>query len=351
VGRVTSAVIDLAEAAYDLDASQSEWLRRLLEVGLPLFDHGLSVVGVEYVRPPNGGPVVPQQFHVASGPKDFVERYAQAVSELPVDVIRGFLRPGAAETLSEMSTRYPGAFTAIGRHFNHGKDGLQITAVDPHGVGVHILAALPKVTKLAGRSRERWQMLAAHVCAGHRLRRAIAASGSNQNGKTCLPHNAEAVVDPRGFEVTDAVGIAKKNGVAGKLRNAVLQSDRARGRLRSADPHQALEIWKALVQGRWSMVDWFDSDGRRFVLAVPNPPDTADPRGLTQREMQVVTYAIFGHSNKFIAYQLGISTARVSLLLGSSMQKLGARTSAQLVKKMRDLRGLHVKETRPNGRS
>ena len=347
--RVTSAVIDFAEAAYDLDASQSGWLRRLLQVGLPLFDHGLSVVGVEYARPPNGGPVVPRQFHVVSGPQDFPEHYAKAVSELPVNVTRWFLRPGTAGTLSEISTRYPGAFAAIGRHFNHGKDGLQVTAVDPNGLGVHILAALPRVTRLAGRSRERWQMLAAQVCAGHRLRRAIAASRSDQNGKAALPHNAEAVVDPKRFEVTDAVGVARKKGLAGKLRNAVVQSDRARGRLRSDDPHQALEIWKALVQGRWSMVDWFDSDGRRFVLAVPNPPDVVDPRGLTEREMQVVTYAIFGHSNKFIAYQLGISGARASLLLSSSMRKLGARTQAQLVKKVRDLRGLQVKETRRDG--
>jgi DNA-binding CsgD family transcriptional regulator len=60
--------------------------------------------------------------------------------------------------------------------------------------------------------------------------------------------------------------------------------------------------------------------------------------------MQAVTYASFGHSNKLIAYQLGISGARVSTLLSTSMRKLGARTLAQLVKKMGDLRGLRVQE-------
>jgi len=340
VDRVTSSIIDFAEAAYNLEASESEWLPRLLQAGLPVLEHGLAVAGVVYARPPKGGAVFPERFHVVSGPQDFADAYAEAVRELPVDVIRGLLRPGMAETLSESSKRYPGAFAEIGRHFNHGKDGQQITAVDPNGLGVHIIAALPKVTKLTGRCRERWQMLAAHVCAGHRLRRAVAASGSNGCANSPLPHNAEAVVDPKRFEVTDATGAAKNNGVPTRLRDAAIQVDRARGRLRSEDPHKALEIWKALVQGRWSMVDWFDSDGRHFVLAVPNPPDVVDPRGLTERELQVVTYAAFGHSNKFIAYQLGISKARVSLLLSSSMRKLGARTHAQLVTKMRDIRGL-----------
>jgi DNA-binding CsgD family transcriptional regulator len=344
VARVASALIDCAEAAYDLEASESEWLPKLLEAGLPLFDHGLAVAGVVYDRPPLGGPVSPERFHVVSGPQDFADAYAQAVRELPVDLIRSLLGPGVTDTISERSKRHPGAFSEIGRHFNHGKDGLQLTAVDPNGLGVHIVAALAKVTKLAGRSRERWEMLAAHVCAGHRLRRAVAASGSNGRPKTPLPHNAEAVLDPRCFEVTDATGPAKGRGVAAILRGAAIQGDRARGRLRGDNPHKALEIWKALVRGRWSMVDWFDTDGRRFVLAVPNRPDIADPRGLTEREMQVVTYAIFGHSNKFIAYQLGISKARVSLLLCSSMRKLGARTPAQLVKKMRDLRGVREKK-------
>ena len=167
-------------------------------------------------------------------------------------------------------------------------------------------------------------------------------TGSNERAEVPLPHDAEAVLDPKRFEVTDATGPAKANGVGAKLRDAAIQGDRARGPMRNDNPDKALEIWKALVQGRWSMVDWFDTDGRRFVLAVPNAPDTADPRGLTEREMQVVTYVIFGHSNKFIAYQLGISRARVSMLLSSSMRKLGARTPAQLVKKIRDLRCLHV---------
>ena len=82
-------------------------------------------------------------------------------------------------------------------------------------------------------------------------------------------------------------------------------------------------------------MDWFDSDGRRFVLGIPNAPDVRDPRGLSEREMHVVAYAMSGLSNKLIGYQLGLSKGRVSVLLNSAMHKLGVQTRAELAKKLR----------------
>jgi DNA-binding NarL/FixJ family response regulator len=149
-------------------------------------------------------------------------------------------------------------------------------------------------------------------------------------------HRAEAVLDPKTLEVTDAVGRARE-GAGEFLREAAVQIDRARGRLRKDDPEEALEIWKGLVGGRWSTVDWFDNDGRRYVLAHPNPPRLKDPRGLAGRETQVCTYASLGESNKLISYRLGISQSKVSLALRSVMRKLGVHTRAQLVERLRGL--------------
>ena len=193
-------------------------------------------------------------------------------------------------------------------------------------------------------------MLAAHVCAGYRLRRSLFQSGPTERPSSALPYEAEAVIDPKDFSIADASGLAKCS-LAG-LRQAAIRSDQARGPLRQ-EPDKALEFWNALVLGRWSMADWFDTDGRRFVLAIPNAPGVVNPRGLTEREAQVATYAAFGHSNKFIAYELGISRPRVTFLLNSSMRKLGARTQAHLVRKLHDLGGLNLIGARPrdNGAS
>ena len=79
------------------------------------------------------------------------------------------------------------------------------------------------------------------------------------------------------------------------------------GSQESCKPDAALQIWKALVWGRWSMVDWFDSDDRRFVLALPNSPSISDPRGLSEREREVVAYAVLGESGKVIGGRLALS--------------------------------------------
>ena len=119
------------------------------------------------------------------------------------------------------------------------------------------------------------------------------------------------------------------------LLRAAVQVDRARGALRRQDPDEALAIWRALVSGRWSMIDWFDSDDRRYVLALPNPPHVDDPRGLTKRESQVVAYALLGEGHKMIAYRLGLSRPTVSKALRAAMRKLGVKTQAQLVARLR----------------
>jgi DNA-binding NarL/FixJ family response regulator len=110
---------------------------------------------------------------------------------------------------------------------------------------------------------------------------------------------------------------------------------RFRCMLRKADPERALETWQGLVRGRWSLLDWFDTDGRRFVIAKPNAPNIGDPRGLTEREAQVVTYAALGETGKIIGYRFGLSTSSVSSLLLSAMHKLGVSSQAQLAEKMR----------------
>ncbi len=345
VDHVDSAIIDFTEAAYDLDVSDEEWLPRLLERGLPVLERGLGVAGYEYGLPPDGANAEFLNLHVASGPKDFSDRHMRALSTTDPEVLKEHLRPGYAMTGSEavqLSGR-PQDLAHYISHVDYCKDVLYLTAVDRRGAGVAIVSPLAEVTSLSRQEAERWQMLAAHVETGHRLRRGLAADnakGPESNTHTNLPHDAEAVFDATSFRVTDAVGPAQQSAITQTLREAALRVDKARGPMRKEDPDMALETWRALVRGRWSLVDWFDSDGRRFILAIPNAPDVTDPRGLTRRESQIVAYASQGHTNKIIAYRLGLSTSRVSTVLRSVMRKLQCRTRSQLVKEMRIFQGL-----------
>jgi DNA-binding CsgD family transcriptional regulator len=334
VDPIGSALIDFTEAAYDLKLEPHDWLPRLLEAGAPAIDQGLGVFAVTCTRPPQGASLLIDGLHVASGPDDLAERVMRLQQEMPPSLLWLLSRPTMPKTLSEAANDNVEALQLILRHFDFAKDGLGLSSFDPNGRGVYLIAPLPNVTTLTDKSREHWQMLAAHFGAGHRLRRALREVGPEP--ATDLPHGAEAVIDPSSFRVTDAQGQATSRDALDALREAALQVDRARGRMRERDPERALELWKALVRGRWSTVDWFDSDGRRYVLGLPNAPDVSDPRGLTEREMQVVALVLSGQTNKLIAYNLGLSKGRISGLLRSAMRKLGAHTRAQLVAKFRD---------------
>lgn len=334
---ITSRAIDLIEAAYDLQRSDSDWLAHLVEAAEPILDHGLGLFGFGFVRPARGGggaDALLRYMHTKSLPADFPERLDAARRLIPPELIEAATPPGYAGTWTQLLEDHPEVAQAFLETLGYA-DLLGILAVDPNGVGVHISAPLPDVTTLTPRSRERWQMLGAHVTSAYRLRLALSETrGSSPVESTGLPHDAEAVFDVNGFQIIDSVGPAREPDAASLLREASRAIDRARGKLRKDDPREALETWKALVSGRWSIVDWFDSDERRFILAIPNPPEVRDPRGLTEQERQVVTYVLLGETNKLVAYRLGLSTARVSGLLQSAMHKLGVKSRAQLVQKL-----------------
>jgi DNA-binding CsgD family transcriptional regulator len=280
---------------------------------------------------------------------------ARMQSEVDMAVFWSLSRAGVPRTLSEMLwERDPATFRRIMHHFDFAKDAVGISAREPDGRAVYIIIPLPSVTSLTPRSREVWQMLSSHFDAGYRLRRGL--EPGQARAVPALPHGAEALIEPTHFRVTEAQGAAKSRSALEALRDAAKRVDRARGRMRDTEPERALELWRALVRGRWSTVDWFDSDGRRFVLGVPNALPVSDPRGLSEREYQAVAYAAAGETNKMIGYHLGLSKGRVSCLLSSAMRKLQVENRAQLVQRFRDFsRGVSDLEgppmRRPDGSS
>ena len=75
--------------------------------------------------------------------------------------------------------------------------------------------------------------------------------------------SADAVVDIEDLRVTDAAREVKSPQRVELLREKAVAVDRARASLQRDDSEKVLEIWLALVSGRWSLVDWFDSESRR----------------------------------------------------------------------------------------
>lgn len=92
--------------------------------------------------------------------------------------------------------------------------------------------------------------------------------------------------------------------------------------------------WEALASTRWTVVDHFERDGRRYILAEEHEhgSGSAAPK-LSARERQVLTNAALGHSNKEIAHALGLADSTVRVLLTRAARKLRAASRLQLVER------------------
>lgn len=334
------AAIDLVEAAYDLDVGIGDWLPSLNASARPLFDFGLGFYSTLIGGVAPDGQYLITQLHQGAGPEDLPVRFWRAAQAMGPESVARWSQALVARgitTMWELRDELPEIYDVLTAHIG-GPDCLAIIAFDPDLHGVSINVPSPEPIELSGRDRERWNMLAIHIAAGFRLRRgSIDSTGARGMTSTEMPHDAEALLDPSKFVVSQAAAGAQTREASQLIREAAMRVDRARGKLRRSDPEESLDIWHGLVRGRWSLVDWFDTDGRRFVLAKPNAPHLGDPRGLTERELQVATYAARGESSKIIGYRFGISRSRVSALLRSAMRKLGVKTHAQLVEKTRGL--------------
>jgi len=141
---------------------------------------------------------------------------------------------------------------------------------------------------------------------------------------------AAAVLAPSGA-IVHGEKDAQNPDARESLQRAAKAIDRARSKARGNED-EALDLWQGLVAGRWSLVEQFDSDARRFLIARRNDPQVTDPRALNLRERQVLAYVAMGHPAKLIAYSLGISRSSVSTARQTAMRKLGLRTTADVVR-------------------
>jgi len=197
--------------------------------------------------------------------------------------------------------------------------------LDGNGVTAFV-AGLDRRATFRLSERRRYQMLSAHIKSGLRLRRKL------------MPEARHGVSPPPGGAILDAAGRvvhaeadAQERDAVQELQASARRIDTARSRQhgRGEDP---LEVWQGLIEGRWSLVEQFDVDGKRYLLAHRNPEDVRDPRGLSAMEARVVGLVVRGYSNKLVAYHLGIAEGSVGNHLASAIRKFGVRDRVELVR-------------------
>jgi len=200
-------------------------------------------------------------------------------------------------------------------------DTLLLGYPDGDGGWITFAAIADKPIRTFPGQRTIWRRVAAHLATAWRLRTRIGTARAA----------AEAMISPSG-RVISAEGTAAESRNRDRLSHAAKNIDRARSSLRRRDPMAAMDLWKGLVSGRWSLIDRVDTRGARVLIAHQNDPQTPDPRSLSPRERAIVELVMTGASNKHIAYTLGLGAGTVGAHLQQALGKLGISSRVELVR-------------------
>ncbi|HET7499787.1 MAG TPA: LuxR C-terminal-related transcriptional regulator [Kofleriaceae bacterium] len=342
-------LLELLDRFYDLDVDDVGWLRGIGETIRPIVDcgagvnvwtvtadpaseyrglrigvgHDIDVMWEQFTR------VVPVQLvvdHLLTTPITNVAR--QAPPELQDYVIAGHAAMGVRSLTSINAGFVENTAVCIGVPIPHG---------GPEFWPVH--------------DRGPWERISAHLAAAYRLR-----------ARRALRERPVAIMSATGG-VLHAEPEASAGSELAQLRDAMAVVDRAR-RVHMA-PEAVLDAWRALYHGRWSIVESIERDGRRLLIAHPNAPlhddaaavsggdhdRTNEGRTLSAAERRVVAAVAQGHSNKLIAYELGIAISTVATLIGRARRKLGCSSRVELVRTGRALLPPRAGGTTTRGRA
>lgn len=348
-------LVPLVEAAYRIERTAAEWVRGLATAAMPALDRGAGLHVFRIER--DGNRLRPVDPVCVGAAPSWAEAWRETwwdrwIAPLDQPSLASAISFGACSYATQlwaaMAEQIPTYADFLARLANDGfhhvlptfaggatqgsprpfyPDSFNLVAVDTRGSATVILANLttPARSVLTPEDVARWERVAAHIAAGDRLRRRASRARSGE----------DAVLAPGG-KLLHAEGDARAPDARAALRDAARRVDAARKQTARGAPEDVLELWQALYDGRWSVFDRFDSDGRRFLVARRNPqPDGPQLTALTTRQRQVATLVAMGHSNKAVAYELGIATPTVASLVRGVKQRLGASSRAELVRALR----------------
>lgn len=320
------ALLDCLAASYRLDLDGSAYVRHLVDTAAPLLDRGFGVIAYTYDA---RDPARPRIEHLTASKRfdpSWLPAFNTAVEAAGVDRSSerhptgfrawGHLVCGQASTVPAMQP-----FLPLFAHFGGSRDAFAVNALDASGRGLWLAAPLPSTAKVPATRITLFSRFAAHLTSALRLRHTSTAAAP------------AAVLQPSG-----ALLDAREDVIAARdeLRRATLAFESARTNEMRAQVEVATKRWRPLVDSRWALLDQFDTDGQRFVVAMENaPPTLVRCNELSERELHVMTQCSLGHTDKEIAYELGLAPSTVRVLLHRAVHKLGASSRREALELFR----------------
>lgn len=316
------SAIETVERAYRLDGTEAEWLDGVVTAAWPDVDTGCGVYAFtnnEDVPNFQGAPVF--------AARDLDPEIASRLEEL-----NRAAPPDVAEMLRKQLVTCGGLEQTLGADHAIVKslrfvmkpanvtDGFSLFARDAQGGSITLASLSRSTVSLAPRVRGIWRRVGLHVASALRLRRKLAGHATVR----------EALLDPSGKLQDASDFLAGEPSAQAVLVRAVAAMEKARSEAMRGSPERAFALWQGLVAGEWSLVDHWESGGRRYLAAYRNRPELRDPRALTPRECATLKYLALGASNKDIAFALGLPAGTVSSSVTKVMKKLGVKRRVDL---------------------
>lgn len=329
-----SAIVPLLEALYAFELDDEEWLLRALGATQSLCGGDHSYLGYFYDASDTADFKVWNVQAIAQ-PPEVEGAFRAAQLEVSPALLMATLRSVRVGSIRRAGMPYVAPLFAARERVGWG-DIFSVNGLDPSGLGC-LFTIGTRAPEFAPPARDvsAYERIAQHLATAFRLRRRVGASQVPAGSTQPIEPVTEAVLDWEGG-LLHAQGQAAEKSSRERIRVAAQAIARLRDRdgarsERARAGLEALDAWRPLVGARWTLVDSFEDDGQRYIVARENQSSAPRLESLTEREQQVVLQALLGFSNKEIAYALGISDSTVRVLMARAAAKLGVRTRAELL--------------------
>ena len=320
----STCIAEFLEAVYRLDVDDHTWLVEIMRAARAVANRGHAMHGAIYDASDVAALRI-ETIHAVDVPDGALEWLVESVKWATPEFVATTFRSQLVDTASASNS--PEWHRILrGLHQFGFADSLNVNGADPHGTGAFFVIWRGDADRIPEGERVVYRRMAHHLAAAYRFRRRL--NEQRQRQTVDLLHSAEAILDASGH-VVHAAGAARSKSAQAELLQTARDRDDVRASVVSGEV--GIRRWRPLTSARWSLVDVFERNGKRYVVAQENESVVPRMDLLTGRERQVVAYLAIGQSTKEAAYALGISDATVRVLLRRAVSKLGVRTRSELL--------------------
>jgi len=331
--------ISIVEAAYDLHVDDETWLHQIASRTSSVFPKSKGSIAHFYDPCSLKRSILDSLQHASADPKAFehIVRETHDADENLIEAVyknqqKPFCRPASQfyryeENESPRVDVAPQFADPKFRRFGL-RDMFGIFAELPDGSGCMIATLLENVIRPAPRTIWLWNRIAIHLAAGLRLRRALQTDSNSFEDCPIFHTNGDIHYLP-----SEIASDADSESLTLQLRQQVINVETARKKSHRSSANDALDLWTGLLDGRWSLIDQFTTNGIRRVVARRNDPQYPDPRALSPIERQVVNLVARGRDFKNIVYELGLrpGSRSVETHLNRALKKLNLKNRSELM--------------------